>query len=103
MGGIAATALALWPPIAGLPLGLAVILPLLGGTLAGAFWGGIAGVMKVRFGTNEVITHPAAGLRRAADGLLVRAVDGAAAPAADLVLDLAGIAADPRLDQAAAA
>ena len=56
VGGIAATALALWPPIAGLPLGLAVILPLLAGTLAGAFWGGIAGVMKVRFGTNEVIS-----------------------------------------------
>ena len=56
MGGIAATALALWPPVASLPLGLAVILPLLAGTLAGAFWGGIAGVMKVRFGTNEVIS-----------------------------------------------
>ena len=42
--------------------------------------------------------HPAAGLRRAAAGLLVRAVDGAAAPAADLVGDPAGIAADPRLD-----
>ncbi|TAJ37206.1 MAG: ABC transporter permease [Reyranella sp.] len=56
VGGIAATALALWPPIAGLPLGLAVILPLLAGTLAGAVWGGIAGVMKVRFGTNEVIS-----------------------------------------------
>ena len=56
IGGIAATALALWPPVASLPLGLAVILPLLAGTLAGAFWGGIAGVMKVRFGTNEVIS-----------------------------------------------
>ena len=56
VGGIAATALGLWPPIANLPLGLAVIVPLLGGTLAGAFWGGIAGVMKVRFGTNEVIS-----------------------------------------------
>jgi general nucleoside transport system permease protein len=56
VGGIAATALGLWPPIASLPLGLAVIVPLLGGTLAGAFWGGIAGFMKVRFGTNEVIS-----------------------------------------------
>jgi ABC-type uncharacterized transport system permease subunit len=56
VGGIAATALGLWPPIANLPLGLAVIVPLLGGTLAGAFWGGIAGFMKVRFGTNEVIS-----------------------------------------------
>ncbi|MGQ0581163.1 MAG: ABC transporter permease [Reyranella sp.] len=56
VGGIAATAMALWSPIADLPLGLAVLLPLLAGTLAGAFWGGIAGVMKVRFGTNEVIS-----------------------------------------------
>ena len=56
VGGIAATALGLWPPIANLPLGLAVLVPLLGGTLAGAFWGGIAGFMKVRFGTNEVIS-----------------------------------------------
>ena len=56
VGGIAATAIALWPPVAGLPLGLAVILPLRAGTLAGAVWGGIAGVMKVRFGTNEVIS-----------------------------------------------
>ena len=56
VGGIAATALALWSPIAGLPLGLAILVPLLGGTLAGAFWGGIAGFMKVRFGTNEVIS-----------------------------------------------
>ena len=56
VGGIAATALALWAPVADLPLGLAVIVPLLGGTLAGAFWGGIAGVMKVKFGTNEVIS-----------------------------------------------
>jgi simple sugar transport system permease protein len=56
VGGIFATALGLWPPVADLPLGLAVIIPLLGGTLAGAFWGGIAGVMKVRFGTNEVIS-----------------------------------------------
>jgi simple sugar transport system permease protein len=56
VGGIAAAALALWPPIAGLPLGLAVIVPLLGGTLAGALWGGIAGFMKVKFGTNEVIS-----------------------------------------------
>src|SRR5437660_12145114 len=56
VGGIAAAALALWPPIAGLPLGLAVIVPLMGGTLAGALWCGIAGFMKVKFGTNEVIS-----------------------------------------------
>ena len=33
-----------------------MVVPLLGGTAAGAFWGGIAGFMKVRFGTNEVIS-----------------------------------------------
>jgi len=56
VGGIAATAFALWPPVSDLPFGFAVIVPLLAGTLAGAVWGGIAGVMKVRFGTNEVIS-----------------------------------------------
>ena len=55
VGGIAATALALWAPVAGLPLGLAFIVPLLGACLAGALWGGLAGVLKARAGTNEVI------------------------------------------------
>jgi len=55
VGGMAATALALWPPVAGLPLGLAFLLPMLGACLAGALWGGIAGVLKVKAGTNEVI------------------------------------------------
>lgn len=55
VGGIAATAFALWPPVAGLPFGLAFIVPMLGACLAGALWGGIAGVLKVKAGTNEVI------------------------------------------------
>ncbi|MES2631554.1 MAG: ABC transporter permease [Pseudomonadota bacterium] len=55
VGGIAATALCLWAPVAGLPLGLAFIVPMLGACLAGAFWGGIAGVLRVKAGTNEVI------------------------------------------------
>lgn len=55
VGGMAATALALWPPVAGLPLGLAFLVPMLGACLAGALWGGIAGVLKVKAGTNEVI------------------------------------------------
>lgn len=55
VGGIAATALCLFPPIAELPLGLAFIIPLLGATIAGGAWGGIAGVLRVRSGTNEVI------------------------------------------------
>jgi ABC-type uncharacterized transport system permease subunit len=55
VGGIAATALCLWPPVASLPFGLAFIVPMLGACLAGAFWAGIAGVLKVKVGTNEVI------------------------------------------------
>ena len=55
VGGIAATALALWAPVAGLPGGLAYVLPMLGACVAGALWGGIAGVLKVKAGTNEVI------------------------------------------------
>lgn len=56
VGGIAATAVALHGHVDGLPLGLAVLLPILAGTLAGAVWGGIGGLLKVRFGTNEVIS-----------------------------------------------
>lgn len=56
MGGIAATALCLTPGVAALPLGLSVAVPLLGGCLAGGVWGAIAGVLKVRGGTNEVIS-----------------------------------------------
>ncbi|MBE7942034.1 MULTISPECIES: ABC transporter permease [Ramlibacter] len=55
VGGIAATALALWHPVAALPFGLAWVLPMLGAALAGALWAGIAGVLKVKAGTNEVI------------------------------------------------
>ena len=54
-GGIAATALCLWAPVASLPFGLAFIVPMLGACVAGALWGGIAGVLKVKAGTNEVI------------------------------------------------
>ena len=56
VGGIAATAVALYGGVSGLPSSVAVILPLLAGTACGALWGGIAGVLKVRFGTNEVIS-----------------------------------------------
>jgi general nucleoside transport system permease protein len=55
VGGIAATALALHGA-EGLPAGLAVAWPLVGGVLAGALWGGIAGLLRVRRGTNEVIS-----------------------------------------------
>lgn len=55
VGGIAATALALWGPVAQLPWGLAFVVPMLGACVAGALWGGVAGVLRVRMGTNEVI------------------------------------------------
>lgn len=55
MGGMFATALALHGAPA-LPLGLAFILPLLAGTLAGAAWGGVAGVLRAARNTNEVIS-----------------------------------------------
>ena len=56
VGGIVATAVALAPGIGALPFGLAFIVPALAACLAGAFWGGIAGVLKARVGTNEVIS-----------------------------------------------
>lgn len=56
IGGMIATALCLTPGMASMPLGLAFILPMLGATIAGGLWGAIAGVLKVRAGTNEVIS-----------------------------------------------
>ena len=56
VGGITATAIALTPGVAVLPLGLAFVLPLMAAAVAGAAWGAIAGILKVRFGANEVIT-----------------------------------------------
>ncbi|PYO58485.1 MAG: ABC transporter permease [Candidatus Rokuibacteriota bacterium] len=55
VGGIASTALALHGAER-LPLGLAVAAPLAGAALAGALWGALAGALKVRRGTNEVIS-----------------------------------------------
>ena len=54
--GAAATAVALDGHVSGLPLGLAFILPMLAGVLAGAVWGAIAAIMKIKAGTNEVIS-----------------------------------------------
>lgn len=56
VGGIAATAVALYGHVDALPLGLAFILPMLAAVLAGAVWGGLAAVMKIKAGTNEVIS-----------------------------------------------
>lgn len=56
MGGMIAAAVALETPVAGLPLGLGVVLPMLAGAAAGALWAGLAGCLKVGRGTNEVIS-----------------------------------------------
>jgi simple sugar transport system permease protein len=56
VGGIAATAVALYGHVSGLPLGLSFILPMLAAVIAGAAWGALAAVMKVKAGTNEVIS-----------------------------------------------
>jgi general nucleoside transport system permease protein len=56
VGGIAAAAVALKTPVPDLPLGLAFILPMVAAIAAGAVWGGICGILKVKVGTNEVIS-----------------------------------------------
>jgi simple sugar transport system permease protein len=56
VGGIAATAVALYGGVAHLPLGLPIILPMLAAVAAGAAWGALAGIFKVKAGTNEVIS-----------------------------------------------
>lgn len=54
MGALGAGAVAIVVPIhAG---ALLVLLAILAGILAGVFWGGIVGVLRARFGVNEVIT-----------------------------------------------
>jgi len=55
VGGMIATAAALHGA-GSLPLGLSFVVPLLMGTLAGALWGGLAGLLKAARGTNEVIS-----------------------------------------------
>jgi ABC-type uncharacterized transport system permease subunit len=56
VGGMAATAVSLYGGVAGLPFGLAFLIPLCAAALAGACWGGIAGLLKAKAGTNEVIS-----------------------------------------------
>jgi general nucleoside transport system permease protein len=56
VGGIVATATALFGHVDHLPLGLAFIVPMLLGTVAGALWGLLAGLLRVKTGTNEVIS-----------------------------------------------
>jgi simple sugar transport system permease protein len=56
VGGVAATAVALYGHVSALPLGLPFILPMLAAILAGGAWGALAAIMKVKAGTNEVIS-----------------------------------------------
>ncbi len=56
VGGIAATAVSLYGGAAALPMPLSFLWPMLAAVLAGGLWGGIAGVLKARAGTNEVIS-----------------------------------------------
>src|SRR5205814_9886706 len=56
VGGIVSTALCLYGGAAALPGPLAWIVPLVAAALAGGAWASIAGVLKVKAGTNEVIS-----------------------------------------------
>ncbi|MFL6660681.1 MAG: ABC transporter permease subunit, partial [Rhizobacter sp.] len=56
LGGIAATAVSLYGGAAHLPAPLSFVVPMLAAALAGGAWGSIAGVLKVKAGTNEVIS-----------------------------------------------
>lgn len=54
VGGLATTAFAL--AFESLPSGILITLSLIAGALAGAVWGGIAGILKARFGVNEILS-----------------------------------------------
>ena len=56
VGAIAATAVCLHIGVADLPAGLAFVLPMLAACIVGGLWGAIAGILKVKVGTNEVIS-----------------------------------------------
>ncbi|WP_341894399.1 ABC transporter permease [Ferrovibrio terrae] len=56
MGGMAAAAVALKTGVGSLPFGLAILIPAGVGALAGGAWAMLAGWLKVRRGTNEVIS-----------------------------------------------
>lgn len=55
IGGMIATAVALHGA-GSMPFGLAFMVPLAAGAVAGALWGGLAGFLKATRGTNEVIS-----------------------------------------------
>ena len=103
VGGIAATAVALYGHVAGLPFGLAFILAADRCELSRAtLWGAIAAVMKIKAGTNEVISTLAAFVHRRLAAVLDGPVGTSAAQADDEFRHAAGIARDSRSDKAAA-
>ncbi len=56
MGGVAATAVALYGGVEALPAGLPLLVPLIAAAIAGMVWGSIAAALKIKAGTNEVIS-----------------------------------------------
>ena len=56
LGGMTATALCLYGGAASLPGPLAWLVPMAAAAIVGGLWGGIAGALKVKVGTNEVIS-----------------------------------------------
>src|ERR1700691_2206945 len=56
VGGEGQIAVGLYGGVAGLPAGLPFIIPLFAAMIAGMIWSGIAGVLKIKVGTNEVIS-----------------------------------------------
>ena len=56
VGGITATAISLYGGAATLPMPLSFLVPMLAAMLVGGVWGGVAGVLKAKVGTNEVIS-----------------------------------------------
>ena len=56
VGGIVSTAVCLYGGVAGLPEPLPYLVPMALAAMAGGLWGGLAGVLKVKVGTNEVIS-----------------------------------------------
>ncbi len=53
MGALFSTLVAVYVPM---PVGVHLVLAMLCGFIGGAIWGGIVGVLKVRFGASELIT-----------------------------------------------
>ena len=86
VGGIAATAVALYGHVAGLPAGLSFLIPPVAAAIAGMLWASIAGVLKIKAGTNEVISTLLLSFIMAC--VLVRAVARVAAQADDKLSDV---------------